>query len=91
MNYIKFGTLALSIAGHDKNQLFIIIKEDSEYVYLVDGKNRTLEHPKKKNKKHIQIIHYIEETLQNKINANEMITNVDVKRAIKCYESKIGI
>ena len=34
------------------------IKEvDDTYVYLVDGRIRTLVHPKKKKKKHVQIDH----------------------------------
>lgn len=53
-NYI--GMLARSTAGHDKSNIYVIIAEDSAYVYLVDGKVRTLDRPKKKKKKHIQII-----------------------------------
>lgn len=50
------GMMASSKAGHDKNTVYVIIREDSEYVYLADGKTRTLAAPKKKNKKHIQVI-----------------------------------
>ncbi|MCI9464984.1 MAG: hypothetical protein HFI48_14055 [Lachnospiraceae bacterium] len=50
------GMLASSKAGHDKNCVYVIIKEETEYVYLTDGRLRTIEKPKKKNKKHIQII-----------------------------------
>lgn len=50
------GMLASSKAGHDRNNIYVIIKEEAEYIYLVDGKSRTIEKPKKKNKKHIQII-----------------------------------
>ncbi len=50
------GMLATSKAGHDVGTVYVIIKEETEYIYLVDGKIRTLEKPKKKNKKHIQII-----------------------------------
>lgn len=50
------GMLATSKAGHDKSMVYVIIKEEEEYIYLVDGKIRPLAKPKKKNKKHIQII-----------------------------------
>lgn len=50
------GMLASSKAGHDKGLVYVIIAEDDEYVYLADGKLRTMAKPKKKNKKHIQII-----------------------------------
>lgn len=88
MIHYDIGTLAFSKAGHDKDELFIIIKEEPEYIYLVDGKNRTLEKPKKKNKKHIQVVHFIEESLLEKINENKRISNEDIKRAIKCCKTK---
>lgn len=50
------GFLAASKAGHDKGEIYIIIKEENEFVYLSDGIGKTVSSPKKKNKKHIQII-----------------------------------
>ena len=34
------GKLALSKAGHDKNTLYLIIKEEQDMVYLSDGCGR---------------------------------------------------
>ena len=51
------GELATSKAGHDKYRLYMIVGEEGECVYLCDGRLRGVEHPKKKKKKHIQIIH----------------------------------
>ncbi len=84
----EFGTMVISKAGHDKGQYFIILESDSEYVYLSDGKFRTVEKPKKKKKKHVQCIHYYDESLKNKKAENERIMNEDVKRAIKLFKNK---
>ena len=51
------GMLARSKAGHDKAKMYIIKEVDDTYVYLVDGRIRTLVHPKKKKKKHVPIVH----------------------------------
>ena len=51
------GMLARSKAGHDKAKMYIIKEVDDTYVYLVDGRIRTLVHLKKKKKKHVQIVH----------------------------------
>ena len=53
---IEIGMLARSKAGHDKDQVFIIIGIEGEYVFLADGNNRPICRPKKKKIKHIQII-----------------------------------
>ena len=50
------GELATSKAGHDKDRLYMIVGEEGECFYLCDGRLRGVEHPKKKKKKHIQII-----------------------------------
>lgn len=50
------GLLTMSKAGHDKGALYVIIREEGEYVYVADGRIRTSDRPKKKNRKHVQII-----------------------------------
>lgn len=45
----KKGHLVISIAGHDKGRFYIINTLQGEYAFLVDGKYKTLEKPKKKS------------------------------------------
>ncbi len=74
------GMLAASKAGHDKDSVYVIIREDGEYIYVADGKSRTVERPKRKNKKHVQLI--------KKKRAAELengFTDLEMKRIIKEY------
>lgn len=87
MSEYEFGRFIISKAGHDKNNIYIIMQEDSEYIYLVDGSIRTVDNPKRKNKKHIKIIHYYDDNLIMQYNSNKIITNEDIKRAIKIYKT----
>ena len=82
INNIEKGMLARSKAGHDKNQVYVIYDLDQTYVYLVDGKNRNLEHPKKKKIKHVQII-CEQESLQG-------IDDVGIKRRLKLFDKETG-
>ena len=56
MPEMEKGMLAVSKAGHDKGRLYVIIEIDDSYVYLADGRLRTLDKPNKKKRKHVQII-----------------------------------
>ena len=78
------GFLAYSLSGHDQNKIYAIIKEEKDYVWLVDGEIRTLDKPKKKNKKHIQIIktNKVDEILSMH---DFSVSNEAIKRAIKLY------
>ena len=56
MERYKAGRIARSIAGHDRGKVYFIIDVDDAYVYLADGRIRTLDKLKKKKKKHVQLI-----------------------------------
>ena len=78
------GLFAISRAGHDKGQMYIVIKEDGDFAYLSDGKTRKLENPKKKNKKHLQIVKTdTDKVLLEKIRNGQIIYNEEIKRAVK--------
>ena len=53
------GQVVFSKSGRDKGKAFVVIKTDAEYVYLADGKLRTLDRLKKKKIKHVQPTHYM--------------------------------
>lgn len=78
------GELATSKAGHDKDRLYMIVGEEGECVYLCDGRLRGVEHPKKKKKKHIQIIHFsAQETLIQIIKQNLPGERDEINRQIR--------
>lgn len=77
------GCFATSIAGHDHNNIYVIIDSDDEYVYLVDGKIRKVNNPKKKKLKHVQLIKRTDDTIAGRINNNVALSNEDIKYAIK--------
>ena len=83
MNAGMTGMLATSKAGHDKDTVYIIVKEENEYVYVSDGRLKTLENPKKKNKKHIQIIKKeADDMLREKLINGQHIYNEEIRKAI---------
>ena len=79
---VEIGMLAKSKAGHDNGKTYVIYGVDDTYVYLVDGKHRTIENPKKKKRKHIQII----------LQKHEMsgIDDVGIKRILKLFDKETG-
>ena len=88
MKEFKAGMLAVSKAGHDKGRLYVVISTDPEYVYLADGKNRSIQCPKKKKRKHIQIHYYIPEILKNALERDQELEDEQIKKAIKEYKNQ---
>jgi len=78
------GDLVISKAGHDKDERYIIIEETAEYVYLADGRLKTVDKPKKKNKKHIQPVYcYNTDEIRTKLLNKQKVLNEEIKRTIK--------
>ena len=77
---------AKSLSGHDRNQYYLIVKKDEKNVYLVNGKTKLLENPKKKNSRHIQIIRKLPDEVIKVL--SEKLTDITVKRAIKIYNQQ---
>ena len=74
------GMLAKSKAGRDKGHIYVIYEIDETYVYLVDGKIRTIEKPKRKKRKHVQIIC---ETYDMSV-----ADDVSIKRILKLFDKE---
>ena len=55
-NYFIVGAVVTATAGREKGEIFLISNDNGEYAYLINGKSRTIENPKKKNKKHLHLL-----------------------------------
>ena len=78
------GMFAVSKAGHDKGQMYVILKEEGDFVYLADGRLKTIESPKKKRKKHLQPIKKgMDRALADKLKSGNTVYNEEIKYAIK--------
>lgn len=54
MARISAGDLVISLCGHDKDDLLIVLQTDGVYATVCDGKRRKAEKNKKKKIKHIR-------------------------------------
>ena len=51
------GRVVKMTAGRERGRYYVIIGVESEqYVYVADGRKRTVAHPKRKNVRHIQAV-----------------------------------
>ena len=53
---ITTGRVVISSAGHDKGRFMLVVGADGDRILVADGKERKLEHPKKKNIRHVRAI-----------------------------------
>ncbi|MDD6797910.1 MAG: KOW domain-containing RNA-binding protein [Clostridia bacterium] len=82
------GYFAKSKAGHDAGSIYVILDSDERFVYLSEGRLKTVDNPKRKKRKHLQLINERAEEVMAKLDKGLPITNEDVKRSIKLYNSR---
>lgn len=88
MREIKTGMTAKSLAGHDKGQEYLVLRAEAPYVYLADGKRRTLERPKKKKQMHVQICYEIPEEIYRILEEKKPLSDQMIRSVLKDKKKK---
>ncbi len=82
-NKAQVGTFVISKAGRDKTKGFIVLKViDDDYVLIADGELRKSDKPKLKKIKHLNLTRMQSETIKEKIEAGDKVSDVQLKKAI---------
>ena len=72
--------LVESIAGRDAGTLFYVIAADAQFLYLVNGKDRTIEKPKKKKHKHVRKVLRSETRVAEKLRNGDKVLNSELRK-----------
>ncbi len=85
------GQFVKAKAGHDKDTLYVVVREEGRFVYLCDGKTKTPEKSKKKSRRHIQPIDvFVPVELIEKIKQGSKVYPEEIKYEIKKYLASEG-
>jgi hypothetical protein len=79
---------ARSKAGHDKDKIYLVLEEKGDLLLLTDGDRRSMDHPKSKNRKHVQIIKNVPVEILELCKQKEALWDEGIKRAIKLYQQE---
>ena len=72
--------VVISTAGRDSGEMFYVIRTDPQFLYLVNGKDRTLEKPKKKKRKHAKKVLRSETRVAVKLRNGDKVLNSELRR-----------
>ena len=77
---LNIADVVISTAGRDQGKLFYVIGTDPVYLTLANGKDRTLEKPKLKKRKHIQKVLRSETRVAEKLRLGDKVLNSELRR-----------
>ena len=76
----NISDVVITTAGRDQGKLFYVIGTDPVYLILANGKDRTLEKPKQKKRKHIQKVLRSETRVAEKLRIGDKVLNSELRR-----------
>ena len=76
----NIADVVLSTAGRDQGKLFYVIGTDPVYLMLANGKDRTLEKPKRKKRKHVAKVLRSETRVAEKLRLGDKVLNSELRR-----------
>lgn len=79
---MRAGQLVSATKGRDRGQYYLVLGLEDERVLLVNGANRTVDQPKKKNCRHVQAHPGLAGDLAEKFGARARVDNSEIKRAL---------
>ena len=77
---IATADVVSSTAGRDQGQLFYVMDADDQFVTLVNGRNRPVEKPKRKKRKHVEKVLRSETRVAEKIRSGDKVLNGELRR-----------
>ena len=86
---INISDVVQSTAGRDQGQWFYVIEADPIYLMLANGKDRTLEKPKRKKRKHVTKVLRSETRVAGKIRSGDKVINSELRRDLAFLASQM--
>ena len=82
---IMISDVVTATAGRDQGKLFYVIGLDMDYLMLANGKDRTLDKPKRKKRKHVQKVLRAETRVAAKLASGDKVLNSELRRDLAFF------
>ena len=67
-------------AGKETGKLYYVVKTEGEYIFLANGKDRSLEKPKRQKRKHASKVLRSETRVAEKIRSGDKVLDSELRR-----------
>ena len=86
---LNISDVVVSTAGHDQGEIFYVIGMDDQFLYLANGKDRTLDKPKRKKRKHVQKVLRSETRVVEKLIRGDKVLNSELRRDLAFHAKEM--
>ena len=84
---MNIGEIVISVCGHDIGEWYIVKQINENFVYLIDGKLKKIDNPKKKKIKHVIKTNQIASEIAQKLTSKQFIQDAEVRKTLKFFKN----
>ena len=86
---LTIADVLVSTAGRDAGKLFYVLEADDVWLTLANGKDRTIEKPKRKKRKHTNKVLRSETRVAAKLRNGDKVLNSELRRDLAYLSQKL--
>ena len=86
---IHIADVVVSTTGRDQGTFFYVIQEETNYLFLANGKDRPLDRPKRKKRKHVQKVLRSETRVAEKLRLGDKVLNSELRRDLAFHAKEM--
>ncbi|MCF0123795.1 MAG: hypothetical protein HUJ67_06750 [Ruminiclostridium sp.] len=84
------GDVVRSVAGHDRDMVFLVVRAEGDFLWLADGKSRKVETPKKKRRKHVVSAGLWTHPVAGRMKDGEPVLDSEIRRALAAFRNRFS-
>ena len=76
----SISDVVVSTSGRDQGEWFYVVDMNEQFLMLANGKDRTLDKPKRKKRKHVQKVLRSETRVAGKLQTGDKVLNSELRK-----------
>jgi large subunit ribosomal protein L14e len=87
---LRPGAIVRSLAGRDRGTPYIVLRlVDERRVAVINGRQRTADRPKVKNRKHLEVLGWAPSELALRLERGDRVPDSDIVKALEALPTRV--
>lgn len=87
---VRPGAIVRSLAGRDQGTSYVVLRQvDERRVAVCDGRFRMPDRPKVKNRRHLEVLGWVEANLALRLERGDRVSDVEIMTALEALPSRV--
>lgn len=87
---LRPGALVRSLAGRDQGTCYVVLRQvDERRVTVSNGRHRTVDRPKQKNRRHLEVLGWVDANLALRLERGDRVSDEDITKALGSLPTRV--